>query len=210
MAKRERGAPITLDSFMDLMTCLAGCLIFIIMLTGMDVTQIKVLIPTPMEHATDKDPVFIECRHDQMFLVPVGELRQMTREALNGIGQQAKGDSVQMLRLLSESEVKTDTYRVDLSYTLLGQFAIIPLGETQGYVLKDIGTERPTDWFGRILTGMNREREMISFLVRDDSYAVFKRARALAWSERVEVAYELLDVDDLIKFGLGGSVPLAQ
>jgi hypothetical protein len=51
---------------------------------------------------------------------------------------------------------------------------------------------------------------MLSFLVRDDSYGVFKRARHLAWKWEVEVSYDLLDLQDIVKFGLGGAVPMAQ
>ena len=50
----------------------------------------------------------------------------------------------------------------------------------------------------------------LAFLVRDDSYTVFKRARALAWNQKAEVSYELLDTQAPIKFGLGGSRSLAQ
>jgi hypothetical protein len=51
---------------------------------------------------------------------------------------------------------------------------------------------------------------MLAFLVRDDSFEVFACARILAQTEQIDVSYELLGVDDPIKFGLGGSVPMAQ
>lgn len=57
---------------------------------------------------------------------------------------------------------------------------------------------------------LNPDEEMIVFLVRDDSFQVFKFARALAWIQKVEVGYELLDLDEPIKFGLMGSPVSAQ
>lgn len=210
MAKKTRAQAVVLDSFLDIMTCMLGVLMLIILLTGIDASQIKVLIPTPIAHASDRKPVFIECREDQLFMVPVGELRQLAQNELNSIARQAKGDTAEMLRMLSGASAKTEAYRVDLTYALLGQFAILPVPGAKGYRLADTSKEKATDWFGRVLTGVNPEKEMISFLVRDDSYSVFKRARGLAWANKVEVSYELLDTEAPIKFGLGGSRSLAQ
>jgi len=210
MGKRDRGSSVNLDSFLDIMTCMLGVLMLIILLTGIDAAQIKVLIPTPMEHPTDKKPVFIECRNNEMFRVNVGELQKLAQETLKTISETAKGDSAQMLRGLTEAKVETEEFRVDLTYSLLGQFAIYPIPEAKGYALADATKERETDWYGRILTGLNREQEMLTFLVRDDSYEVFKRARGLAWNQKIEVSYELLDTAAPIKFGLGGARSMAQ
>jgi hypothetical protein len=195
------------------MTCLVGVLILILILTSIDASQIKVLIPTPMEHETDKKPVFIECRNDELFLVPVAELRGLTKEALADGAAQARSEGMneaEMLQLLKTLEVGTENYRVDLNFALLGQLAISPLEGTKGYVFEDIQKETSAQWYGQVLSNLDKETEMLSFLVRDDSFGVFKRARHLAWQLKVEVAYHLLDVNDLIKFGLGGSVPMAQ
>ncbi len=199
-----------LDSFLDIMTCMLGALMMIILLTSIDASQIKVLIPTPMEHTTDRKPVFIECRNDELFLVPVTELRNMANNELKKLAEEAKGDTGEMLRRLAQAQAQTDTYRVDLTYALLGQFAILPIATAKGYRLEDASKEKATDWFGRILTALPKDTEMLTFLVRDDSYNVFKRARALAWNQKAEVSYELLDTQAPIKFGLGGSRSLAQ
>lgn len=210
MAKRERGDPVTLDSFLDILTCMEGVLMLIIISTGIDAAQTKVLVPTPMEHKTTKRPVIIECRNDEMFQIPLEDLRRMASEELKSIAQKASGDSIETLRLMGQSEVKSEGYRVELSYALLGQLAIVADPSAKGYRMKDVKMETANDWFGRIMTSINKEEELLLFLVRDDSYVTFKRARALAWLQKIEVAYELLDVNDPIKFGLGGSAPLAQ
>jgi len=210
MARKKRGAAVVLDSFLDIMTCMLGIIIFIILLTGVDASQIKVLIRTPLQRMTDKTPVYIECRHDELFLVPVLDLRDLAKTELSEVARSAKGNTATMLKLLAEASAETDAYRVDLTYALLGQFAIVPREGTEGYQLRDMSKEMSTDWFGRILTGLDPEKEMLTFLVRDDSYDVFKRARALAWARKVDVSYELMDVRAPIKFGLGGERSLAQ
>jgi hypothetical protein len=210
MARKSRAPSVVLDSFLDIMTCMLGVLMLIILMTGIDASQIRVLIPTPMEHASNRRPIFIECRNNELFQVPVTELRKLADEKLKAIAAEAKGDTAVMLQKLAAVSAETDAYKVDLTYALLGQFAIVPVPAAKGYRLVDAGKEKATDWFGRILTAMNMEKDMLTFLVRDDSYEVFKRARALAWHQKVEVSYELLDVQAPIKFGLGGSRSLAQ
>lgn len=210
MARRSKGADINLDSFLDIMTCLVGVLVLVLILTGIDAGQIKVLIPTPMEHKTDMNPIYIECRDNEMFVVSIRELQALTRDALVDIGRNAGGDEIEMLQLLEDTEVGDENYKVDLTYTLLGQCAIQAVEGTRGYALEDVQAETEQDWFGKILTSLDRETEMLTFLVRDDSFGVFKRARHIAWKWKVEVSYQLLDVDDVVKFGLGGSSPLPQ
>lgn len=210
MAKKNRGASITLDSFLDIMTCLVGVLVLIIILTGVDASQIRVLIPTPMMHETDKRPIFIEARNNQLFRLPVSELRQEAASALERIAREAGGDTEKMLTLMQELSPRTDNYEVDMTYSLTGQLAISPLKGPTGYELKDFEKETASDWFGSIVDQMDKEEEMLTFLVRDDSFQVFKIARALAWLEEVEVSYALLSVNQPIKFGLLGERIMAQ
>ena len=209
--KKGDGASINLDSFLDIMTCLVGILVLIIILTGVDASQIKVLIPTPMQNADlDAKPIFIEARNGELFRVPLEDLREMSNNALKDIAQKAKGSQVNMLNMINEAKVQNDIYSVDLTYALMGQIAIRPVQTSKGYKLDDYEAETATDWFRSILDGMDAEQEMITFLVRDDSFQVFKYARALAWLQRIQVSYELLAVDEPIKFGLLGTRSLAQ
>ncbi len=94
---------------------------------------------------------------------------------------------------------------------MLNQLVIFPADGGEGYRLHDIRKEKATDWFGAILTGLDREKEMLTFMVRDDSFTVFKRARALAWEQKIEVSYELIDASGPIRLhGHGVMKPVAQ
>ena len=212
MAKKRqsKGADVNLDSFLDIMTCLVGVLVLILILTGIDASQVRVLIPTPIEHNPKMRAIYIECRNDQLFFVPVRELREMTTAALDEVAEEAGGDMEEMLRLLHEKTVGNEEYSVDISYALVGQFVVHPVEGREGYPLENATAETEKDWFGRILTTLDPETEMISFLVRDDSFKVYKRARYIAWKLEVEVGYDLFAGNDVIKFGLGGSAPVAQ
>ncbi len=207
---KSRDSAISLDSFLDIMTCLVGVLTLIIIMTGIDASQIRVLIPTPVARDTDKRPIFIEARNDELFRVPLERLQATANAALRDIRVETEGNIEQLLRRIGEIETADEAYRIDLSYALMGQLAVLPLPEATGYALEDIEQEGPTDWYGRILDGMDKDEEMITFIVRDDSFRVFKFARALAWLEDVDVAYELLGRDEPIRFGLAGTRVQAQ
>lgn len=204
MARAKKGTSVNLDSFLDIMTCLVGVLVLIIILTGLDAMQIRVLIPTPMEYESDKRPVFIEARNNQLFRIPIEELQQSADQALREISRDSAGDLERMLRLMHEVRSGNEHYQIDLSFFTVGQFALRPVEDAEGYLLEHWDRESSRDWYGSILAGINRDDEMITFLVRDDSFDVFKRARHLAWHQEVDVSYELLDVHEAIKFGLLG------
>lgn len=208
--KRRRGVATFFDPLVNVVACSLGLLLMILLLASVFGSRFQVLVPTPMEHLTDKSPVFIECRNNELYKVPLKELRRLANRRFKEVVKESGGNSEELLRRLPELSVQTDMYRVDLTYALLGQFAIVPLPATKGYRLEDASEETATDWFGRVLKGVDRKKELLAFLVRDDSFEVFARARMLAQAEGIDVSYELLDVGDPIKFGLGGSVPMAQ
>ena len=210
MAKKDRGVAVNLDSFLDIMTCMLGILILMILLTGIDASQIKVLVPTPMEQPTDKRPVFIECRNNELFRVSIDEITTRVYDELAAMSEKAKGDQEYFARLLEEATVQTEAHEVDVTFALIGQFALRSLPDVRGYRLESVARETTRDWFGQILNEINGDEEILTFLVRDDSYPVFKKARALAWLKNVDVSCELLDVNEPIKFGLGGTRSMAQ
>ena len=207
---RRRNIASALDPLMNVVVCALGFLLLVVLIASVHASRLQVLVPTPMEHLAEKTPVFIECRNNELFRVPLAELRRLASDKLKEVASESGGGSDEILRRLPGMSVQTDTYRVDLTYALLGQFAIMPLPVAKGYRLEDASKETATDWFGRVLTGVDKNKEMLAFLVRDDSFEVFARARMLAQAEQIDVSYELLGIDDPIKFGLGGSVPMAQ
>lgn len=203
--KKDEGASINLDSFLDIMTCLVGILVLIIILTGIDAAQIKVLVPTPMQNTDfDGKPIYIEANKNQLFKVPLGEIQELSNSALKEIAQKAEGSQVKLLSLISGANVETETYSIDLTYALMGQLALRHKPEAKGYPIVDYEKEGPEQWFGKILASVDPEQEMLTFLVRDDSFEVFKLARGLAWLKKIEVSYELFTPNEAIKFGLLG------
>ena len=213
--KKAEEASISMDSFLDILTCLVGVLMLIIILTSIDASQTKVLIPTPMSQKTDKKLMFVECRNNQLFPIPLEEIQDQVDAEFVKLDQTLSGDPEEMKEALRNLSFETENYVVDSSYALVGQYAITPKLTSQGDDLSGVnmqtidGVEVP-GWFGKMLDEADPQSDIITFLVRDDSFKVFRKARALAWLKKIQVAYELFAVNDPIIFGLGGEISLAQ
>lgn len=156
----------------------------------------------PLSMAPGKQPVYIDCRHDQLFHIPVEELRSLTRAELECIAERARGDAARMLRLLTEADVTTNGYRVDLRYALLGQFAVVPVSSNEGCRIDDISEHTPQEWYGRFIGGLDPEQECLFFIVREDSSNVFHLAHQLAWLQGLDVTYASVSSTNAVKFGI--------
>lgn len=201
MAK-SRSAEISLDSFLDILTCLQGVLMLIIITTGIDAAQTKVIMATPIELSGNEKPVYIEARSEQLFLVPVDEARKAIREQQERIIEQRRRQqsTVQIMEAVGDADVDVGDYVVDFTRFLAGQIALIAKEDSVGYSFENHMDETETNWFGSIVANMDKNNERINFLVRDDSYAIFKLARLVAWSRDIKVTYSLIPRNEALTF----------
>lgn len=199
---KSRSAEISLDSFLDILTCLQGVLMLIIITTGIDAAQTKVIMATPIELSGNERPIYIEARNDQLFLVPVDEARKAISEQQRKIIEQRRQQqsTLQIMEAVGEADVDVGNYVVDFTRFLAGQIALIAKEDKVGYTFEDHNAETETNWLGRIVAEMDKENERINFLVRDDSYRIFKLARLVAWSKDIKVTYSLIPRNDALTF----------
>lgn len=209
MAKKESGPSISLDSFLDVLTCLEGVLMLVIITTGIDAAQIKVLIPTPMERTSDKEVVYVECRGDLLYPIDVRGLMKSAQTRMSEIAKETKGDQVKALQALSDParKVTNEYHEVDMAYGLVGQIALRPnLNSTApGYALNNQDTLTASNFFANTLKGMDKNKESIKLIVRDDSFNVFKNAQRLAHLAKVEMSVEVFDTREPVRFSKMGN-----
>lgn len=201
MAK-SKGPSINLDSFLDILTCLQGVLMLVIISTGIDAAQTKVLIPTPIEKQSTKRPVYMECRGDLIYPMDVVELGKVARNKITQMTVAAGGDQMKLLQTMTEARVTNDFYEVDLSYYMLGQLVIKPRKDSTatGFVLEERATMATDNFMTRALKGINSAEERLVLVVRDDSFTVFKVAQRLAFLSKVEVVVQIYDVREPLRF----------
>lgn len=199
---KAKGPSINLDSFLDILTCLQGILILVIISTGIDAARTKVLIPTPIEKLSTKKPVYLECRGDLVYPMDIASLGKAARARINQMTVAAAGDQVKLLQSMTEARVTNDFYEVDLSYYMLGQLVVKPRKDaTQpGFALSEEDIRTSDNYMNRTLKEIDVEQERLVLVVRDDSFTVFKVAQRLAFLAKVEVVVQIYDVREPLRF----------
>ncbi len=199
---KSKGPSINLDSFLDILTCLQGVLILVIISTGIDAAQTKVLIPTPIERQSTKRPVYLECRGDLIYPMDVAGLGKEARSKIAQLTTAAAGDQLKMLQALTEIRVMNDFYEVDLSYYMLGQLVLKPRKDATapGYALEERSTMASDNFMTRTLKELDSKADRVVLVVRDDSFNVFKVAQRLAFLAKLEVAVQIYDVREPLRF----------
>lgn len=194
-----------LSSFTDLMTCILGVLVLIILLTGIDASQITVLVATPKEmQSDDKSPVFFECRKNQLFHISVEELKAACDAKTQELQERVGGDENEFLKQAAQTMLELNGQKLDYTYALMGKYVLLPIPDAEGYKFESQAAETPDKWFGSRLANIDPKTQFICFLVRPDSYKVFQRARNMAWIKEINVACELQDEKNPIMIGPGG------
>ncbi|HMP76740.1 MAG TPA: hypothetical protein PKE12_10650 [Kiritimatiellia bacterium] len=208
MAKKDNSSSVNLDSFLDVLTCLQGILMLVIIATGIDAAQTKVLIPTPIERISTKEPVYLECRGNLLYPMDVAEISRQARMTMMAISQQAEGDQTRLMQQLSGVRVTNAYYEVDLTYYLLGQLVIKPRSDTtaDGYELDERSTFSTDNYIVRLLKDFNNKTHRIVLIVRDDSFQVFKVVQRLSFLTKVELGVEIYDVRELLRFTQQGAL----
>ena len=201
----SKGPAIDLSSFTDLMTCILGVLVLIILLTGIDASQITVLVATPKEiTADDKSAVFFECRKNQLFQISLEEMKKACDIKTEELKEKTKADQNEFLKQAAQTTLLLDGQKLDYTYALMGKYVLIPDFDAAGYKFERYLSETDDMWYGSRLAKIDPHTQFVCFFVRPDSYKIFQQARALAWLRNINVACELQDEKNPIMIGPGG------
>ena len=101
-----KGPAMDLSSFTDILTCILGILILIILLTGIDASQITVLVSTPKEHTgDDKAPVFFECRNQALFHISLDVIKAAVDAKTEDIRERVENNETEFLKVASQTQL---------------------------------------------------------------------------------------------------------
>ena len=187
-----KGPSMDLSSFQDIMTCILGILILIILLTGIDASQIVVLVATPKQASEDdRRPILFECRHNQLFRIDPEQLKSLCDAKTAQLWENAGGNESEFLKSAAQVSIKVPGYRLDYAMSLTGRYLLYPDMAAEGYSFGDYRKETTNDWFGAQIIKVNPYDQFVCFFVRPDSFRVFQEARAVAWGRGCLIACEL-------------------
>ena len=192
-------------SFCDIVTITTAAMFFALLITVQEAVKIPIYRPPPFARTTNKHPVFFECRAGQLFFVDKVGLDEKVEKMLSTLTPSMRsGDPTGFVKAISGNEVGNEYYKVMPSYLLAMIMALEPKLEAKGDDKDSI--EEPGSKFQVWLRKINLRDDYIVFLVRDDSFDIFRIARQLADKIGFDTGWEMLDKNEPIKFGTGGSV----
>ena len=214
MARRRRikkGEPeLLIVSFCDIVTITTAALFFCLLVTVREAVKIPVFRPTPRAKITSKQGVFFECRTTQVFYVDTAGLNEQVRALMSTPKlRSGSGDFESFMKYSEVQVVSNEYYKVVPRYLLMGLIALEARPGVPGETME--GLESPNGKFQAILSQLDKTNQYIAFLVRDDSFNVFRKARQIADEAGFETGWELLGIDEPIKFtGEGGTAIATQ
>ena len=191
-------------SFCDIITISTAALLLALFVTVQLAVKIPVFKPTPRSAPSSKQAVFFECRGDHVFFVDKAGLDEQVEDLMSKLNPGVRGgDLGSFLKAIQGQDVGNAFYKVDPSYLLVAKMVLEPRPGASGEAASDL--ESPNSKYQAIVSLMDKDKQYIAFLVRDDSFAVFRKARQVADNLGLDTGWELLGIDEPIKFGAGGT-----
>ena len=161
-------------------------------LERVQVGSVSVLIAKPREMPPQKEPIYWECRQNQLFPISLADMQAAcdakTEELRNIYGN----DDTGLLKQAAKTTVECNGQSIDFTYALMGQYVMSPVPEAQGVPL-----ENQVD-------ALDPDVNRLHLFVRPNSLDVFRQIQALARERKIEVDVQLLDEKEFIRLGHSG------
>jgi hypothetical protein len=207
MARRriKKGEPeLLIVSFCDIVTITTAALFFCLVVTVQEAVKVPVFRPTPLAKVSSKQGIFFECRNDQLFFVDKVGLDDQVEQLMSKLNPGVRGGDLEsFMKAIQGQEVGNAYYKVDPRYLLVGRMGLTPVPGAMGDTPTTL--EAANSKYQATLALLDKDHQYIAFLVRDDSFNVFRKARQVADSLGFDTGWELLGIDEPIKFGEGGT-----
>jgi len=198
MPKRKKSDPeLLLVSFCDIVTVTTSALFMALIIVVDAAGRTPVLRKTPISRPTTNMPVYVECRENQVF--PIDRTNFVHLIQISFTNTMAKStNTTESLSHLMTGDVGDEYYKVDSRFLLMGQFALIPRTNAEGVTDQDL--KQPANKFTKFIEQTSKNTQYLVFLVRDDSFQVFRDARDVAVKLGYESGWEYLGRDEPLTF----------
>jgi hypothetical protein len=204
--RKDPSTNLSFDTFLDVITNCIGVLMVITILAIINTKYMTFIVRTPFVRHSDKSPDFSECRNNRNIPINKAAIQDKLKEYVAEI----KTNRFDYSRIMQSpvpqlKDVGDKFYQVDFTRLFRENIlALIPK-------TKDTAGIGPADLqFSYILDNIDPQQEFAFFLVRPDSYEVFREARKILWKKNVEVGWEPLSPDQTISFSAKGRKPTIE
>ncbi|HEY4117712.1 MAG TPA: hypothetical protein VGM56_07650 [Byssovorax sp.] len=203
--RAEDGILFSLDSFLDIVTNVVGVLVLVAMVTTVSAGSISVpagtaAMTTPGASA---ERVLFECAGDQVFVVDEAAAGRRVLEALSSAGADVSRTD-EVIALLDAQDVGDESHRVRAERRGGGLAWVYTLRrDARGDRAADLS--RRTSTFQRALASLG-SGGFAYFVVHDDAFATFERARDAARAGGVAVGWYPVAGREALRLATTGSL----
>jgi len=191
-------------SFCDIVTITTAAMFFAMLITVQEAVKIPVYRPTTRARMVNKQEVFFECRQNELFYVDKDDVDDQLVKLLSMLGLDARSSNTsEFLKALQGRVVSNAYYTINSRYLLHNVMALEPLAGSHGEKLNVL--ENNSSAFQKVLHRLNVNKQFIVFLVRDDSFELFHKARKLADAVGFDIGWEYFGGGEPLQFGPGGT-----
>ena len=167
-------------------------------LERVQVGSVTVLLPTPREMPPQKEPVYWECRQNQLFPISPEEMQAACEAKTEELRTRSGNDENEFLKQAAQSIVEWKGQSIDFTYALMGKYVLTPIPEAQGAAL--------ANQVDALDPGVHR----LHLFVRPNSLDISSQIQTLAQERNIEVEVQLLDDKEYILLSAparSGSMP---
>lgn len=207
MSKRRANEEVlfSLDSFLDIVTNVVGVLVLVAMVTVLSAGNISVpsgatAMAAPRPSATR---MLFECAGDQVYFVDEeGNGRRVLDEVSRAGDPKISRDA--LIALLDDKDIGDATHRVQADRVDRGIAWVYALrNEAKGERVADL--DREDSAFRKQVAGLPRGG-FAYFVVHDDSFEVFRKAREIARARGVSVGWHPVEGKEPVRLSAVGSL----
>lgn len=221
---RNNGIPSqNLDSFLDILTNTVGVLMFIGLFVSLLAVEVGTVIRTPLSTQTNKVGKFFELRNNQVFYVNDPKIEKEIQKAFSKLPRCYEPEIPENVssymydffleqirkyqRCLVGRNRQLNTFYINngdymVRFLENGSLKYEPVFGSKGENAQELKIENSK--FNAVLNSLDPNYNFIAFIVRPDSFALFRTARSEALSQGFDVGWEPFKQDRVLVFGSGG------
>lgn len=174
--RKKKGNPdLNVVSFCDIVTVSMVAMFMALIIVIDQALRTPEIRPTPLATPTTNSPVFFECRNNQVYVIDRRELMDELQRSTRELRKKNTGEADAFLQEAMEQDIGNRFYRMDVGFLMMGVVALLPREKVEG--VPEGNLDHPTNAYERTMAQLDTNSQYVVYLVRDDSFPIFRKLR---------------------------------
>ena len=197
--RKKKGNPdLNVVSFCDIVTVSMVAMFMALIIVIDQALRTPEIRPTPLASPTTNAPVFFECRNNQVYVIDRRELLNELQRSTREMRTKSVGQTEAFLQEAMEQDIGNRFYRMDIGFLMMGIVALIPRPNVDG--VPEDNLDYATNAYIRTMDRLDTNAQYVVYLVRDDSFPIFRKLRDLTMQRGFLSGWEYIGRTEPITF----------